>query len=57
LDAEMQIVLSPAKTPDCDTPATIDLHDCPDFVKRSAELLDMLKSLSWRARSLRVMRQ
>ncbi|HEV7616777.1 MAG TPA: hypothetical protein VGO51_01580 [Burkholderiaceae bacterium] len=40
----MQIVLSPAKTPDYDMPATIDLHNYPDFVKRSAELLDTLKS-------------
>jgi cytoplasmic iron level regulating protein YaaA (DUF328/UPF0246 family) len=54
----MQIVLSPAKTPDYDTPATIDLHNFPDFFgKRSAELIDMFKSLSGRARSLRVMRQ
>ncbi|MDB5763451.1 MAG: yaaA [Herminiimonas sp.] len=41
----MLIVLSPAKTLDYATPATTNVHSRPDFIKRSAELIDMLKRL------------
>ncbi|MDB5773327.1 MAG: yaaA [Burkholderia sp.] len=42
----MLIVLSPAKTLDYDTPASTDVHTRPDFVKHSAELIDVLRELS-----------
>lgn len=42
----MLIVLSPAKTLDYDTPATTDLSTQPDFVKRSAELIEILRQQS-----------
>lgn len=41
----MLIVLSPAKTLDYETPATTDLSTKPDFIKRSAELIDILKQM------------
>jgi cytoplasmic iron level regulating protein YaaA (DUF328/UPF0246 family) len=42
----MLIVLSPAKTLDYDTPATTEVHTRPDFIKDSAELIDVLRKLS-----------
>jgi cytoplasmic iron level regulating protein YaaA (DUF328/UPF0246 family) len=42
----MLIVLSPAKTLDYDSPATTEMASQPDFIKRSAELIDTLKHLS-----------
>ncbi|MFL9877512.1 peroxide stress protein YaaA [Herbaspirillum rhizosphaerae] len=42
----MLIVLSPAKSLDYDTPPTTDLHTKPDFIARSAELIDVLKEKS-----------
>lgn len=42
----MLIVLSPAKTLDYETPAHTDISTRPDFVKRSAELIDILKQQS-----------
>ena len=42
----MLIVLSPAKTLDYDTPAHTDVSTKPDFVKRSAELIDILRRQS-----------
>ncbi|RFB68785.1 MULTISPECIES: peroxide stress protein YaaA [unclassified Herbaspirillum] len=42
----MLIVLSPAKSLDYDTPATTDIHTKPDFVARSAELIEVLKQKS-----------
>jgi len=42
----MLIVLSPAKTLDYDTPAQTDVSTKPDFIKRSAELIDILKQQS-----------
>jgi hypothetical protein len=42
----MLIVLSPAKTLDYDTPASTEVHTRPDFVKHSAELIDVLRELS-----------
>jgi cytoplasmic iron level regulating protein YaaA (DUF328/UPF0246 family) len=42
----MLIVLSPAKSLDYDTPATTDIHTKPDFIARSAELIEVLKQKS-----------
>lgn len=42
----MLIVLSPAKSLDYETPATTDVRTKPDFIKRSAELVDILKEMS-----------
>jgi cytoplasmic iron level regulating protein YaaA (DUF328/UPF0246 family) len=42
----MLIVLSPAKTLDLETPPTTKLHTTPDFVHRSRELIDVLKTYS-----------
>jgi uncharacterized protein len=42
----MLIVLSPAKTLDYDTPPVTENHTTPDFIKCSAELIDLLKRLS-----------
>lgn len=42
----MLIVLSPAKTLDYDTPATTDIYSKPEFIKRSAELIEVLRQLS-----------
>ena len=42
----MLIVLSPAKTLDLDTPATTKLHTTPDFLDRSAQLIDVLRAYS-----------
>jgi cytoplasmic iron level regulating protein YaaA (DUF328/UPF0246 family) len=42
----MLIVLSPAKTLDYETPAITDVSTKPDFIKRSAELIDILKQMS-----------
>ena len=42
----MLIVLSPAKTLDYTTPSITDKHSRPQFVERSAELIDILKQLS-----------
>jgi cytoplasmic iron level regulating protein YaaA (DUF328/UPF0246 family) len=42
----MLIVLSPAKTLDYDTPAHTDIATKPDFIKRSAELIAILKEAS-----------
>lgn len=42
----MLIVLSPAKSLDYDTPAVTALHTKPDFIARSAELIDVLKQKS-----------
>src|SRR5450830_204508 len=39
----MLIVLSPAKSLDYDTPPVTDLHTTPDFIARSAELIEVLK--------------
>jgi len=42
----MLIVLSPAKSLDYTTPSTTDVHTLPDFIARSAELIEILKTLS-----------
>lgn len=42
----MLIVLSPAKTLDYETPANTDIYSQPDFIKRSAELIDVLRQFS-----------
>ena len=42
----MLIVLSPAKTLDLETPSTTRLHTTPDFVDRSAQLIDVLRRYS-----------
>lgn len=42
----MLIVLSPAKSLDYETPATTDVHTKPDFIKRSVQLIDILKQMS-----------
>jgi cytoplasmic iron level regulating protein YaaA (DUF328/UPF0246 family) len=42
----MLIVLSPAKTLDYDTPPATDVYSQPDFVKHSAELINVLRELS-----------
>lgn len=39
----MLIVLSPAKTLDYDTPAHTEISSKPDFIKQSAELIDILR--------------
>lgn len=41
----MLIVLSPAKTLDYETPAITDISTKPDFIKRSAELIDILQQM------------
>ena len=42
----MIIVLSPAKSLDYDTPPRIKTHTLPDFIARSAELIEVLRKLS-----------
>ena len=42
----MLIVLSPAKTLDYDSPVPTEAHTRPDFMDRSAELIEVLRSLS-----------
>jgi hypothetical protein len=42
----MLIVISPAKTLDLDTPPTTKLHSTPDFLDRSAQLIDVLRTRS-----------
>lgn len=42
----MLIVISPAKTLDLDTPPTTKLHSTPDFMDRSAHLIDILRAHS-----------
>ena len=42
----MLIVLSPAKSLDLETPPTTKLHTTPDFLHRSRELIDVLRSYS-----------
>ena len=42
----MLIVLSPAKTLDYETPANTDISSKPDFIKRSAELISILREYS-----------
>ena len=42
----MLIVLSPAKSLDYQSPIPTDRHSKPDFTKRSAELIDILRQLS-----------
>ncbi|HTN67352.1 MAG TPA: peroxide stress protein YaaA, partial [Burkholderiaceae bacterium] len=42
----MLIVLSPAKSLDYGTPPTTELHTQPDFIARSAQLVDILKAYS-----------
>ncbi|HYD78396.1 MAG TPA: peroxide stress protein YaaA [Paucimonas sp.] len=42
----MLIVLSPAKTLDYETPPTTEIHTTPDFVPRSAELVEILRQYS-----------
>lgn len=42
----MLIVLSPAKSLDFETPVPIDTHTKPDFIKHSAELIDILRTKS-----------
>ncbi len=42
----MLIVLSPAKSLDYETPPTTELHTQPDFIARSAQLVDILKAYS-----------
>ena len=42
----MLIVLSPAKSLDYETPPTTKLHTTPDFLKRSGELIDVLRRYS-----------
>jgi cytoplasmic iron level regulating protein YaaA (DUF328/UPF0246 family) len=46
MEALMLIVLSPAKSLDYDTPPSTDLHTQPDFIARSAELIEVLKQQS-----------
>jgi cytoplasmic iron level regulating protein YaaA (DUF328/UPF0246 family) len=41
-DVEMLLVLSPAKTLDYTTPVKTDIFTRPDFIPRSAELIDTL---------------
>ena len=41
----MIILLSPAKTLDYSTPATIDDHSQPEYIKRSAALIAQLRKL------------
>ncbi|HWV62638.1 MAG TPA: peroxide stress protein YaaA, partial [Oxalicibacterium sp.] len=41
----MLIVLSPAKSLDYETPAITETSTKPDFIKRSAELVDILKQM------------
>lgn len=48
----MIIVLSPAKSLDYDTPPRIKTHTLPDFIERSAVLIETLRKLS-RPRSAR----
>jgi len=40
----MLIVLSPAKTLDLETPSTTTVHTTPDFLPRSAQLIDVLRT-------------
>ena len=42
----MLLVISPAKTLDLDTPPTTKLHSTPDFLDRSAQLIDVLRKKS-----------
>jgi len=42
----MLIVLSPAKSLDYHTPLATDKHSKPDFIKRSAELVEILRAYS-----------
>lgn len=42
----MLIVLSPAKTLDLETPVTTKLHTTPDFLDRSARLIEVLRRYS-----------
>ena len=42
----MLIVLSPAKTLDYDTPPATDTHTQPAFMRRSAELIEVLRTMS-----------
>lgn len=42
----MLIVLSPAKTLDYETPANTEISTKPDFIKRSAELISILREYS-----------
>ena len=42
----MLTVISPAKTLDYETPATIDLHTTPDFLDQSGLLIEQLRQLS-----------
>lgn len=42
----MLIVLSPAKSLDFDTPPTTKLHTTPDFLDRSAQLIEVLRGYS-----------
>jgi hypothetical protein len=42
----MLIVISPAKSLDYETPPTTDAHTMPDFLAHSAELIEVLKTLS-----------
>ena len=42
----MLIVLSPAKSLDLETPPTTKLHTTPDFLPRSRELIDVLRTFS-----------
>ncbi|MGZ8288405.1 MAG: peroxide stress protein YaaA [Telluria sp.] len=42
----MLIVLSPAKSLDLETPPTTKLHTTPDFLHRSRELIDVLRTKS-----------
>ena len=42
----MIIVLSPAKSLDYDTPPRTKTHTLPDFIERSAELIEVLRKLS-----------
>lgn len=42
----MLIVLSPAKSLDFNSPSQTELHTKPDFIARSAELIDILKKKS-----------
>lgn len=42
----MLIVLSPAKTLDYETPANTEISTKPDFIKRSAELIEILREFA-----------
>ena len=42
----MLIVLSPAKTLDYESPLSVKTHTQPDFIPRSAELIELLRQLS-----------